>query len=260
MNSNENLTRLEPALMAQTRTTWVRGFVPASEVLFCLAHAPPRRGCTSKNDASLAQRQPGDQAAARPTLDRVGRRLHSPYPPAMTTAGPMRVNRAALLTLWATIVAERLGYPSDTALTLGRFVAGSSARAKARSLRITDEPQDATDRRERAAAVIPQRQVVHLLGRDVPVVPADDGTMRANDKGQPASARGVRSCIMRAFGDRLGEVREAMEALAASLPPEELNSVGFRPYERFRPDAPAGAEGWGAKGQLRLERIRSARA
>src|ERR1700722_11268716 len=34
-------------------------------------------------------------------------------------------------------------------------------------------------------------------------------------------------------------------ALAASLPPEELNRVGIRLYERFRPDVPEGVEGWG---------------
>lgn len=32
-NINQNLTWLEPALMAQTRTTWVRGFVPASQFI-----------------------------------------------------------------------------------------------------------------------------------------------------------------------------------------------------------------------------------
>jgi hypothetical protein len=42
----------------------------------------------------------------------------SPAPPAI------RVNRAPVLTLWATVVAERLGFPPETALTLGRFVAG----------------------------------------------------------------------------------------------------------------------------------------
>ena len=46
-----------------------------------------------------------------------------------------------------------------------------------------------------------------------------------------------------------------MMMLAASLPPEELNRVGFRLYERFRPDVPDGALGWGAKGELHLERI-----
>lgn len=177
----------------------------------------------------------------------------------MPTTAPIRVNRAPVLTLWATVVAERLGYPPDAALTLGRFVAGSSARAKARSLGITDETQEAAEQREKAAAVKPHRQVVRLLGRDVPVLPADDGTLRADDHGKPASARSVQNYIAKAFGDRLGEARAAMEALAASLPPEELNRIGFRLYERFRPDVPAGAEGWGAKGELRIERIESAR-
>jgi hypothetical protein len=37
---------------------------------------------------------------------------------------PIRVNRAPVLTLWATVMAERLGYPVETALTFGSFVAG----------------------------------------------------------------------------------------------------------------------------------------
>ncbi len=47
-----------------------------------------------------------------------------------------------------------------------------------------------------------------------------------------------------------------MEAVAAPLPPEVLNRVGFPLYDRFRPEVPVGAEGWGAKGALRIERIR----
>ena len=45
-----------------------------------------------------------------------------------TPPPPIRVNRAPVMTLWATVVAEPLGYPPETALTLGRFVAESSAR------------------------------------------------------------------------------------------------------------------------------------
>jgi len=168
---------------------------------------------------------------------------------------PIRVNRAPVLTLWATVVAERLGHPQETALTLGRFVAGSSARAKARRLGITEETQEAEERRARAAELKPRRQTVHLLGRDIPVLAADDGTLRAGDDGKPSSARSVQTYIEKAFGDRLAEARAAMEALAASLSPEELNRVGFRLYERFRPDVPEGAPGWGAKGELRVERI-----
>ena len=177
----------------------------------------------------------------------------------MDPAPPIPVNRAPVLTLWAVVVAERLGHPPDIALTLGRFVAGSSGRTKARRLGISDEKQGAEERRALAADLKPQRQTVRLLGKDIPVIPADDGTLRADDNGKPASAKSVHGYIARAFGDRMAEVRAAMEGLAATLPPEELNRVGFRLYDQFRPDVPLGAEGWGAKGELRLERIVRAR-
>jgi hypothetical protein len=76
------------------------------------------------------------------------------------TPSPISVNRAPVLTLWAVVVAERLGYPPETALTLGRFVAGSSARAKARRLGISDEKQDAEERHAKAAELQPRRQTV----------------------------------------------------------------------------------------------------
>jgi hypothetical protein len=47
---------------------------------------------------------------------------------------------------------------------------------------------------------------------------AGDGTLRVDDGGRPASARGARAYLARAFGERLAEVRAAMEGLAASLP------------------------------------------
>jgi hypothetical protein len=173
----------------------------------------------------------------------------------MSMPAVIKVNRAPVLTLWATVVAERLGHPPDTALTLGRFVAGSSARVKARRLGLTDESPEPAERREHVAALKPRREVVRLLGRDIPVLPADDGTLRAEDDGKPASSRGVHSYVARAFGDRLPEVRAAMEGLAASLPPGELNRVGFRLYEQFRPNVPEGVSGWGAKGTLDLAAI-----
>jgi hypothetical protein len=46
---------------------------------------------------------------------------------------PIVVNRAALLTLWGVVVAVRLGDPVETALTLGRTVAGSAAYVQIRS-------------------------------------------------------------------------------------------------------------------------------
>jgi hypothetical protein len=72
---------------------------------------------------------------------------------------------------------------------------------------------------------------------------------------QPSPSFGHSS---RAFGERLKEVRGAMEALASSLPPDELNRTGFRLYEGLRPEVPQGVEGWGAKAVLDIERINRA--
>jgi hypothetical protein len=41
----------------------------------------------------------------------------------------VKVNRAPVLTLWAAVVAERLGYERDEALTLGKAVAGLNAQS-----------------------------------------------------------------------------------------------------------------------------------
>jgi hypothetical protein len=173
-------------------------------------------------------------------------------------APPIQVNRAPVLALWATVVAETLGHPPDTAITLGRYVTSSSARIKARSIGMMDEAMEASERLAEAEALKPDLMMIVLLGREIPVLLHPDGTHRANEKGNPMAAAGARSYISRAFGDRLDEVRAEMVALAAMFPPEELNRIGFRMYEKFRPDVPKGAEGWGAKGELHIHRIREA--
>jgi hypothetical protein len=44
------------------------------------------------------------------------------------------INRAPVLTLWSAVVAQRLGFAADDALTLGKAVAGVNAQAKGRRL------------------------------------------------------------------------------------------------------------------------------
>jgi hypothetical protein len=70
-----------------------------------------------------------------------------------------------------------------------------------------------------ATQIKPDAKIVWLLGKDIPVLVATDGTLRAADKGKSASARSVAAYISKAFGPRLAEARAAMEALATSLPP-----------------------------------------
>jgi hypothetical protein len=167
------------------------------------------------------------------------------------------VNRAPVLTLWAAVVAQRLGHPADTALTLGRAVAGSAARVKARSIgreerkahQGTDTPRPAAEQ-----ATTP----VLLLGKTIRLLPTADGELRAADGDQPADPAAVQRYLAKAFGDHLAAVWGAMDELARRHDPAELNRVGFRLYERFRPEIPPGNEGWGAKAALDVGKILAA--
>jgi hypothetical protein len=68
----------------------------------------------------------------------------------------------------------------------------------------------------------------------------------------------VERYLVKAFGAHLAEVRTAMAMLAARYEAAELNRIGFRLYERFRPDVPPGAAGWAAKAVLEVDKILAA--
>ena len=60
------------------------------------------------------------------------------------------INRAPVLTLWAAVVAEVLGFDHDEALTLGRAVAGLNAYSKGVSLGLFQPtPKEVKEQRRR---------------------------------------------------------------------------------------------------------------
>jgi hypothetical protein len=166
------------------------------------------------------------------------------------------INRAPVLSLWAAVVAERLGYDHETALTLGKAVAGLNAQSKGRRLGIFEEPKDAQADKEQKARQPKETSTVSLLHRRVPVIRTDQG-VRATVKGQPIDPAGVRRYLAQKFGHEMADVQVAMEALAKAYSLDQLAAQAYALYEQFRPDIPEGKQGWGAAGQLDLNRIRS---
>jgi len=169
---------------------------------------------------------------------------------------PLEINRVPVLTLWAAVVAERLGHPADTALTLGRAVAGSAARVKARNI---GQEERQADRDADRPGLRPDQVTAPavLLGKTIRLLPTADDELRAADGEQPADPAAVQRYLAKAFGDHLDEVRQAMDELASRYAPAELNRVGFRLYEKFRPDVPYGTAGWGKRAVLDIEKIRA---
>jgi hypothetical protein len=168
----------------------------------------------------------------------------------------IQVNRAPVLTLWAAVVAERLGHDPDAALTLGKAVAGLNAQAKGRRLGIYEAPPDQPEEPAARRRSTGDRQFVTVLGRAVPVVETGQG-VRATINGQPVAPVTVRRYLERAFGRDLAAVQAALEALAQANPADQLAARAYALYEQFRPAVPEGTKGWGAKDDLRLDAIRA---
>lgn len=168
----------------------------------------------------------------------------------------LKINRAPVLTLWAAVVAERLGFDRDEALTLGRAVAGLNAYSKGRSLGLF-EPREKKKVKEKKESLEEGKTLkIDLLHRAVPAT-RKDGAIRALSKDKPISPDSVERYLEKKFGDALADSREAMTELARAWRPKEIAGRAYELYEEFRPDIPSGKKGWGAEGRLSLDRIRS---
>jgi hypothetical protein len=177
-----------------------------------------------------------------------------PYYPLETdmTQNKILINRAPVLTLWASVVAERLGFKHDEALSLGKALAGLNEQSKGQRLGIfKPSPNELKKVREHGRG---EEFWVDLLGRALPAMNTEKG-MRAVIKSKPIEPEGVERYLESKFGDALPKTRKVMAELVNALDPDELAQKGFGLYEQFRPAIPEGIRGWGAKGELDLGRI-----
>src|SRR5208283_2981933 len=164
-------------------------------------------------------------------------------PPAKETNDRMHyrieINRAPVLTLWAAVVAERLGFDWQEARTLGRAVAGLNTYSRGKALGLFEPTPEAV--REKRDQLRRQKGAfsIDLLNRKVPAVHTEAG-IRALQKDQPANPASVMSYLEHAFGDAFDDARDAMASLAGAREPGDLAATAYRLYEEFRPAIPSG--------------------
>ena len=162
----------------------------------------------------------------------------------------IKINRAPVMTLWAVVVAERLGYAHDEALTLGRAVTGLNAYSKAKAIGLVS----AAEKEKRKARPGKPPATVGLLGREVPVVETKGG-VRALAKDAAIEPASVERYLEAKFKESLPVFQAAMRRLAASRSPRDLALEAYALYEKFRPKIPAGEAGWGKAGVLSVATI-----
>jgi hypothetical protein len=142
------------------------------------------------------------------------------------------VNRAPVLTLWAAVVAEVLGFEHDEALTLGRAVAGLNAYLKGVSLGLFHPtPKEVKEQRRKMQK--DETVTIDLLNRAVPARYTDEG-LRAFSGETPIRSESVQKYVEGKFGGALGDVSAAMLELARSLPPSELAEKAYCPVREIQ--------------------------
>ena len=160
------------------------------------------------------------------------------------TSKTISINRAPVLTLWAAVVAQRLGFAEDESLTRGRAVAGLNAQTKGRRLGICKPHKERAKKgREKERG---ERFLIEVCGRPVPATNTDDGIWAVRGR-NAIDLDSVLHFLEDKFGENLKTVQSAMRKLSKAYKPQELAHDAFRLYERFQPDIPEGKKGWGPK-------------
>ncbi|KIJ56871.1 hypothetical protein M422DRAFT_238464 [Sphaerobolus stellatus SS14] len=160
------------------------------------------------------------------------------------------VNRAPVMTAWATVVAEALGFKREEALSIASVYTEMNATSKGVGLGIFEEGKG----KGLEATAGGGQPFVEFMGRN-PVFSTRDSQWRGLLKGEPVSPSAAYKYITNAFHQTTGHVIGAMRLLAETYPPRELNRLGFSLYADFRPTV----DGWGKKGELKCSNILAAR-
>ena len=170
------------------------------------------------------------------------------------------INRAPVLELWASCV-TKLIYPSipwETCLSVGSAISTITAVAKGRSIGTIEkpDPSEAENRRRERQRKAGNEQLedIEVMGFHLRL---KDGKALVGDKPKP----GNEGALSKKFGREQYEKAKGgfQDALGSWKGREsELNGEAFRMYEEFRPTVPPGQKGWGRRGQLNLENVRSA--
>ncbi|KAI0375605.1 hypothetical protein BV20DRAFT_984409 [Pilatotrama ljubarskyi] len=156
------------------------------------------------------------------------------------------VNRAPIMMAWAFVVAERLGFRREEALSIASVYTEMNAVSKGVSLGIyRDGKQRGMD-----ASRTGSQPYVELMGRR-PLYQTASGQWRALSSGSPVVPTSAFSYITRALRQTAPHIVGALRLLAESYSPAELNEKGFSLYAEFRP----ASEGWGQKAEVRCATI-----
>lgn len=175
----------------------------------------------------------------------------------MGTMRTVRVHHNAALTAWTTVVAERLGYDHDEALTLAGAVGRlayyqaphDEGPVEASEVQPVPEQPPDTPRWRKA------KDYVEIMRRTIPVVHTAAGVRALASPYRTVSPARVERYCREAFGAALEPTLKTMRELAHAHAPEALAERAYPLYTQFRPPAAVTEVGALPEVDLNLERI-----
>ncbi|KIM46110.1 hypothetical protein M413DRAFT_426129 [Hebeloma cylindrosporum] len=156
------------------------------------------------------------------------------------------INRAPVMMAWSLLVAERMHFSREEALSIASAYTEMNAVTKGVSLGIYHKD---TERGSEAVANGSQ-PYVELIGRR-PLYRTQEGQWRALSNGRPVPPAVAFSYICRAFRQTTPHIIGALKLLADSYTAQELNSKAWSLYAEFRPEV----NEWGKRSQVSCKTI-----
>ncbi|PKI85499.1 hypothetical protein MVES1_000770 [Malassezia vespertilionis] len=167
------------------------------------------------------------------------------------------VNRAPVMTAWAVVVLQCMGFAADEALSIAQCYVSSTAHARAQALR-----RAPTETRPKHVVSESQPHIV-FMGVTIPVICLRDGRYRGMHSGEVVPPARAFAYLKKSMYQTLPQVMGAMLLLARSYVDMErdteqhqdaarLHSAAYGLYTEFRPETHGE---WGKRATLSLDTI-----
>ncbi|KAF4602044.1 hypothetical protein EYR40_005245 [Pleurotus pulmonarius] len=211
------------------------------EVLTTPMKKRKRRRSVGESENTLLPNGPPDDAALVRSLD------FGPVLDEQVLMGKsVVVNRAPVMSAWATVVAERMGFNREEALSIASVYTEMNAISKGVALGIFDKSRA----NDASASRNGSQPYVDFIGRRS-LYETQNGQWRAILNGSPASPGTAFGYISRSFKHLTPFVLGSLQLLAQSYSQKEINEKAWGLYAEFRPTV----DGWGQRSVMKCADI-----
>lgn len=181
--------------------------------------------------------------------DRAVYDFHAITQRAMLRGRHVVVNRAPVMTAWAVVVLQYMGFELPEALSLAQCYVSTTAEARARNLQLAHAKEEHV-----TSANQPHFEFLHVK---IPVIHLRNGQYRGLHGGEVMAPSRAFDYLRRSMFQMLPHVIGAMQCLAESyLAPDggadALHNAAYGLYVEFRPETHGE---WGKRAELSLDKI-----